>query len=97
MKVLTEARRKKFEEKKLKESIKEDRRQAEIVRRAAENSKKYQRRPPAFKTIHVDYTQLQTLRIDRKTTIYIKPGQDPEAAKKKFLKNYSKSLFLNNE
>lgn len=43
-----------------------------------------------FQTNQIDYSQLQTVRIDRKTVIYIKPGQDPEQIKAKYLKQSNK-------
>lgn len=49
------------------------------------------RRPPNYKTIEVDYTKLVTIRIDRTTTIYSKPGQEEET-KKRFLKHYQKPI-----
>lgn len=49
-------------------------------------------RGPKFKTKETDYKKLRTLRIDRKTFIYINPGQDEEKAKADFLKTYKKSF-----
>jgi hypothetical protein len=48
------------------------------------------RNQPLFKTRQVDFSQLQTVRIDRKTVIFIKPGQDPELAKSNYLKKLNK-------
>jgi hypothetical protein len=64
---------------------------------AARDAKVYQRRPPNYKTIVVDYTKLQTVRIDRKTVIYAKPGENIEALKKRFLKNYGSKVLKENE
>jgi len=64
---------------------------------AARDAKAYQRRPPSYKTIVVDYTKLQTVRIDRKTVIYAKPGENIEALKKRFLKNYGTKVLKENE
>ena len=80
-------KRKKAEMKRLQH---EQRRQVE----ASNRGKTPRRLTNAFKTKQVDYTQLRTIKIDSKTTIYCKPGQDPEAVKKRFLKNYAKVLRL---
>lgn len=40
-----------------------------------------------FKTIPVDLKKLVSVKIDDKTAIFIKPGEDVEAARKKFFKN----------
>jgi hypothetical protein len=47
----------------------------------------------SYKTKKVDYSKLRTVKVDNKTFIYIKPGEDPEAAKKKFLANQVKYKF----
>ena len=44
-----------------------------------------------YKTKIVDYSQLITIRINPKTVIYSKPGEE-EITKANFLKNYTKSL-----
>ncbi|HEX8334709.1 MAG TPA: hypothetical protein VF622_18950 [Segetibacter sp.] len=49
-----------------------------------EDQKKVRRREPLFKNKVVDYTQLISVRIDNKTIIYAKPGEDIEAVKRKF-------------
>jgi len=38
-----------------------------------------------FETKAVDYTKLISVRVDHKTVIMIRPGQDPETEKQKFL------------
>lgn len=49
------------------------------------------RRPPAYKTAIVDYTKLVTVKIDRTTSIYAKPGEE-EATKARFLKTFIKPI-----
>ena len=44
---------------------------------------------PIFKTKAVDLSQLVQVKINRKTWIYIKPGEDPEEARAKFLQRLS--------
>ncbi len=41
-----------------------------------------------YKTREVDYSKLILVKIDSKTSIYIKPGQDAEIEKERFLKNF---------
>lgn len=45
---------------------------------------------PLFKTKEVDYDTKILLRIDKRTTIYIKAGEDPVQARENYLKKYSK-------
>jgi hypothetical protein len=78
-----------------KQQMEKLRKDQERERRGALAEKKYRRLPTKFKDLEVDYSKLNTIRIDRKTVIYCKPGQDPEAVKKRFLKNYSKVLKNN--
>lgn len=47
-----------------------------------------------FKFLMVDYNSLQRVKIDAKTSIYIKAGEDPEAARVKYLTTYKKALCL---
>lgn len=56
--------------------------------KAAENS-----RTRNFKTRIVDYNELIEVVIDHKTKIYIKKGEDKEAAKKRFLQRLSKTKW----
>lgn len=44
-----------------------------------------------YKTIDVDYSKMVTIRIDRTTIIYSKPGEE-EATKTKFLKHYKRPI-----
>lgn len=46
---------------------------------------------PIFQTKTVDLSKLHQVRIDHKTCIYIKPGQDPEKIKKAYLKRLKES------
>lgn len=46
---------------------------------------------PIFQTRTVDLSKLHQVRIDHKTCIYIKPGQDPEKVKKAYLKRLRES------
>jgi len=86
------ARKKRDEAQKLQEEIKKQKKQNLYDRLQQENEKKNKRRPPAYKTRHVDYSQLITVKIDRKTTIYANPGDNIEMVKRRFLKNYQNSL-----
>ena len=43
-----------------------------------------------YKTLVVDYTKMVTVKIDSKTYIYAKPGEE-EKTKRLFLQNYSQS------
>lgn len=57
------------------------------------------RRPRAesrrrYKTLEVDYSTLRTVRIDSKTFIYIKDGEDPATAKDKYLASLTPRKFL---
>lgn len=88
------AAKKKAEDKAFAESLKKQKLQAaKQQQQSIQASQAAKRRPSQYKTIAVDYTRQQTLRIDRKTTIYVKPGEDPEVVKATFLKNY-KHLIL---
>ena len=59
-----------------------------VEKKIADN-KNFNRRK--YKTKVVDYSQLVTIRINAKTFIYSKPGEE-EITKANFLKNYTKSL-----
>jgi hypothetical protein len=52
-----------------------------------ERRKDQDRRFPKYKTLSVDTSRLLSVRIDDKTTIFIKPGEDAAAAKEQFFKN----------
>lgn len=50
------------------------------------SERRKQMEAPKFKTPQIDYSKMISVRIDHKTTIYIKPGQNPEEEKIKYLK-----------
>jgi hypothetical protein len=52
-------------------------------------------REPAFKTKQVDYSQMISVRIDRKTTIYAKPGEDISELKAKFIELHGTKITNN--
>jgi hypothetical protein len=55
------------------------------------------RNEPKFVTKVVELSQLVAVRIDHKTTIFIKPGEDPEGAKEKYFERLHacKSRMMN--
>jgi len=72
---------------------KEQRQQEKLTRLNADEKSRVFRekaRGPKFQTKQVDYTQLHAVRIDKKTIIYIKPGQDEDKAREHFLKTHTK-------
>jgi hypothetical protein len=56
---------------------------AALARKARKEDKK-------FETRERNLAQMQTVRIDSKTWIYVKPGDDIEKLKKKYLRTFSK-------
>jgi hypothetical protein len=71
-------------------------------RTSAENEWRQQRqgnlnREANFKNKAVDYSDMVLVKIDRKTSFYVKKGENIAAAKERFLKMYSKSLNTGNE
>lgn len=52
-----------------------------------------------FKTRVVDLSRLQEVRIDNKTCIYVKPGQDPVEAKERYLERLreNRSRFVESD
>lgn len=58
---------------------------------ARQNAEREQRRKslasPLFATRAIDYSEMKAIRIDSRTIIYAKPGEDPEEVKKKYLSN----------
>lgn len=54
-----------------------------------ENRRK--RNVPLFKTKEVDLTGMYTIRVDSKTWIYVKPGDDVEALKRKYSRELTKT------
>lgn len=80
------------------EKLKKERMAILHQKNAIERSRHEERkrsRQPAFKTKQVDYSKLITVRIDRKTTIYAKPGEDIAELKAKYLENYGTKLINN--
>jgi hypothetical protein len=66
-------------------------------RTAVENEWQQQRnsnltRQPRFKNIAMDYSAMVLVKIDKKTSFYVKKGEDIAAAKEKFLQVYAKSF-----
>lgn len=66
----------------------EERKKEKVKRLQMDEERKRSRRPPTYKSKEVDYSQLITVRIDAKTFIYAKPGDDIEKLKANFLKTY---------
>ena len=56
----------------------------------ARRKEKLAARLPAFKTKVVDYSIMRSVKIDRKTTIILKPGEDKEKAIAKYLAIHKK-------
>jgi hypothetical protein len=84
------AREKKKEEEKLRKE-----REREIKRKNLDYERSRARassREPKYETKAVDYSQLRSIKIDRTTTIYAKPGEDIETVKANFLKTYQKPI-----
>lgn len=81
---------------------KEKKKEAKIISRRIEHEQKTRRERSersVFKTKVVDLSKLHQVRIDQKTCIYIKPGQDPVKAKNNYLNKLKehKSRMLQNE
>ncbi len=89
----TNAQLRKDQEKALRESLKRDKQQAHVEQMNMKAQAKNARRPKRYADIPVDYNELVTIRIDRKTIIYSKPGMEVET-RKRFLKNYKKLLTI---
>lgn len=60
------------------------------IREKLKADRKMQLEKETFKTQQVDYTKMISVRIDHRTTIYIKPGQDPEEARKRYINSRAK-------
>ena len=67
----------------------EERKAKNLIEKKVVDNRNFNRRK--YKTKEVDYSQLTTIRINAKTIIYSKPGEE-EVTKANFLKNYTKSL-----
>jgi len=51
-----------------------------------EEQRRREREKPKYTTRSIDYSQMQTVRIDNRTSILVKIGEDVEAAKQRYLK-----------
>jgi len=69
------------EKKRLRE-LNDQKKRNRVERLNMEADRKNLRRQPELKTKVVDYSKLITVMIDRRTAIYVKPGEDIEAAKR---------------
>lgn len=88
------------EEKNREYLISEQKRLNKLEKENIEQSRRkasWESRRPLYKTKVVDYSKLITVRINRKTVIYAKPGEDIEKLKKSFRKNYPKLSIDDNE
>lgn len=68
--------------------------EAKVISRVIEQQQEINRRKsrePEYKTKVVDYSQMIAVRLDAKTTIYAKPGDDIEALKRKCLERMGKN------
>jgi len=68
--------------------------EAKIISRVIEQQQEQQRRKrnePKYAIRQVDYSQMIAVRVDAKTTIYAKPGDDIEALKRKCLERMGKN------
>lgn len=69
---------------------KEKKKEPKVISRIIETQledKRRRGRQPKFETKKVDYSQLRTVKVDEKTYIYIKPGDDPKKAIEKYKQN----------
>lgn len=64
-----------------------------------ESERKQLRRQPAYKNVVRDYSKMKLVRIDEKTFIYVKPGDDIEAARERYKLQVekSKAAFIAND
>lgn len=72
---------------------KPENKQAAVISRNLEVTQEQQRRKnnaPQYKTRNVDYSQLICVRVNDKTTIYVSPGADIEAEKRRCLESLNK-------
>ena len=73
---------------------------AKIISRQIEQEQRVRRNRMGevmFKTKVVDYSKMKEVRIDHKTCIYIKPGEDPKKARDDYLtklRKYKSRLLL---
>ena len=81
------------EEQKLARERKEERAAAERQRVSMQHQRNKERelaRKPIMKIKVVDYSEMKRIKVDSKTWIYIKPGEDETAAREKYLQTYTK-------
>lgn len=83
-----EAELKKLNDKRFKEQEKQEERRRKSAALFEHEMKNKRDNSPQFQTRTVDYSQLRTIRIDAKTYIFIKPGEDPKQAKEKFMSTH---------
>jgi hypothetical protein len=79
---------KKNEHVRLKKVQKEQKKKKTVIWREGAQLKK---EVSKYATRTVDYNEMISVRIDNKTTIYVKPGEDIELAKKKYLEKLTSS------
>lgn len=60
----------------------------------AQRKQRLAARQPVFVTKEVDYSKMQSVRIDRRTTIILNPGEDKKAAVEKFISTYNKKSAI---
>ena len=73
--------------------VKLENKQAAVISRNLEVTQEQQRRKnnaPQYKTRNVDYSQLICVRVNDKTLIYVSPGADIEAEKRRCLESLNR-------
>lgn len=88
VKVSSEAKRRELEAKKLRKEQQDEKNKIEGERYATRKAS----REPKYKTKVVDYSTMKTIRIDSKTLIYIKAGEDETAARKLYYEQHIKKV-----
>lgn len=68
-----------------KKKEKEQQRLAIATHKQEARRKKELEKMPKFSTKAIDYSQMTSIKIDAKTTIYAKPGEDTDEVKKRYL------------
>jgi hypothetical protein len=71
----------------------QSRQQRFINNQLAERKRAPEKKDKPFATRQVDYTQFISVRIDHRTTIYVKPGQDIEQVKRNYLSRKASESF----
>jgi len=77
-----------------KEKDKQLKKQVTAQRNNFERNKANTRREFQYKTKHVDFTKMVSVRVDEKTQILVPAGTDPEATKAKYLKNNKNKIII---